>query len=295
MLGQFLISFREALEATLLVGIMIAYLTKIEQKDHIPHVWQGAGMATVASIILGLSIWFLYGELSEASMKLFEGLAALLAVAVLSYVILWMGKQTRNISHTIQQKLSSTVEAKTRLGMHSLAFVLVFREGLETVLFLIPFSTSAPGATLAGAVLGIVLAGIIAFSIFRLGLSFDLKRFFYFSSLLLVFLAAGLAGYGVHELLEYLEAVGSDPGWLGSYAFKLDISSDSIFYHKGAIGSVFAVLFGYSAKMEWARVIVHLGYLLVVLPLTILSYRSPGLLRRRFTAGSPAVSSDRLR
>ncbi len=119
---------------------------------------------------------------------------------------------------------------------------------------------------------------VIAYAIFRLGVRIDLRRFFYLSSILLVLLAAGLAGYGVHELLEYGEAVGASTGWAGEYAYQVDVPSDSPWHHKGTVGSVFAVMFGYSVKMEWARVIVHLAYLAVFLPLVVIAYRRPELL-----------------
>ncbi|MCK5414524.1 MAG: FTR1 family protein, partial [Thermoplasmata archaeon] len=100
------------------------------------------------------------------------------------------------------------------------------------------------------------------------------------SSILLVLLAAGLVGYGVHELLEYGEVVGAQVGWVGDSAYQLDVPKDSPFHHKGTVGSVFAVMFGYTVKMEWARVIVHVAYLAVFLPLVVIAYKRPDLLER---------------
>jgi high-affinity iron transporter len=100
----------------------------------------------------------------------------------------------------------------------------------------------------------------------------NLRRFFYYTSILLTLLAAGLAGYGTHELLEYSESIGLELGWVAEPAYALSISSDSAFHHKGAIGSILAVLFGYTVKAEWLRVIAHLTYLVIVLPLLIRTY-----------------------
>ncbi len=86
-------------------------------------------------------------------------------------------------------------------------------------------------------------------------------------------LAGGLAGYGTHELLEYYENSGANTGWFGEVAFNLNIPSDNPFHHKGLIGSIFAVMFGYTTSAEWARIIVHLSYLAVMLPIIFFIYK----------------------
>lgn len=103
----------------------------------------------------------------------------------------------------------------------------------------------------------------------------NLRKFFYFSSLLLILLAAGLLGYGLHELIEYQEEIGNEVGWLGESAYNLNIAKDSIWHNKGIVGSVFAVMFGYTVKAEWLRVIAHVVYLAIALPLIILIYKKP--------------------
>jgi len=99
---------------------------------------------------------------------------------------------------------------------------------------------------------------------FFVGKKVNVRRFFYFTSILLVLLAGGLAGYGVHELIEYTGS--SAWGWLGQNAYVLSISPDSPFHHKGIIGSVFAVMFGYTVRAEWIRLIVHFTYLAAAIP-----------------------------
>jgi high-affinity iron transporter len=97
----------------------------------------------------------------------------------------------------------------------------------------------------------------------------NMRKFFYFTSVLLVLLVGGLAGYGVHELVEYSVDSGIELGWFGEYAYTLDIPSDSPFHHKGIVGSVFAVMFGYTVRAEWIRVTIHLTYLTIALSLVI--------------------------
>jgi high-affinity iron transporter len=275
MLGQYLITFRETFEAALLLGIVQAFLVRTGKAGSARFVWTGAALAVVASLILGAAVYALVGELPELWLTLFEGAAALLAVAVLTWMILWMAVWSGRLSEEIHDKVKGRLNGGFGSGLVGLSFILVFREGLESVLFLSPFSVEQPGATFAGASLGVLVAVAMAYIIFRLNKRIDLKRFFYLSSILLVFLAAGLVGYGTHELLEYGEESGMDPGWAGATAFDAGVPADSIWHKDGAVGSVFAVMFGYATKMEWGRVVAHLAYIVVFLPVLVMAYRNP--------------------
>jgi len=171
----------------------------------------------------------------------------------------------------MEQRVEAIITRGATLGLVSFAFIAVFREGLETVLFLAPFLVTDAAATAIGLLLGIVTSLALAYGIFVVGMRIDIRRFFYFTSILLVLLAGGLARYGVHE---FIESTGSVPwGWLGQSAYSINISSDSPFHHKGIAGSIFAVMFGYTVKAEWFRIIVHFAYLALTLPLVIQAYR----------------------
>jgi high-affinity iron transporter len=278
MLGQYLITFREVLEAALIISIIMAYLIKIDKKYLSKYVWLGLSSAVIFSIVSAAIIAFIYDGLSNESMKLFEGIAALIAVVVLTSMILWMAIKGRYIQDEVRAKIKSTVEKGTIFGLAGFSFIVVFREGFETVLFLTPFGASDAIGTAFGVILGVISALGISFLIFIFGIKMNLGRFFYFSSLILVLLAGGLLGYGIHELIEYQEAIGIESGWMGTYAFNMGISEGHILHHKGAVGAVFAVMFGYSVKMEWARLIAHLGYLFIFIPMTYIIYKKPELL-----------------
>jgi high-affinity iron transporter len=275
MLGQYLITFRETFEAALLLGVVLAYLARTGRADRARSVWTGAALAVLASACLGAAVYALVGELPGAWLTLFEGAAALLAAAVLTWMILWMALGSARIGEEIRGRVDGRLRGGLGMGLVGLAFILVFREGLETVLFLAPNSVEQPGETFAGASLGVLVAVALAYMIFRLNKRIDLKRFFYLSSILLVLLAAGLVGYGTHELLEYGEEAGLDTGPAGATAFDAGVPADSVWHKNGVVGSVFAVLFGYATKMEWGRVITHLAYLAVFLPVTVMAYRNP--------------------
>ncbi|NJE31355.1 FTR1 family protein [Thermococcus sp. 18S1] len=280
--GAFLITFREALEAAIIVAIIIAYLRRTNRANQIKDVWIGTALSVGVSVLLGIGILKFYGGLAEK--ELFEGIASYLAVIVLTTMIYWMATKGKDIRAEIESKVSRSIAPLALIGF---TFIVVFREGLETVLFLTPFMTQNLTGTLLGLVAGLAGALMLAYLIYGVGMRIDLRRFFYYSSILLVFVAAGLAGYGTHELIEWAEEEGYSLGMLAVTAYDLGIPSESIWHHKGAIGSVFAVLFGYSVSMEWGRVLVQFGYLITALYLVLRAYgKGPVLNREKKAAES---------
>jgi high-affinity iron transporter len=272
MIGQYLLSFREVLEAALVTSIVLAYLSRSGRSRYSRYVWYGVFSAVAASVVLGVAIYSVYGELPESVEPLFEGVAALIAVAVLSFMIYWMATKGKELKAEVEKRVESMASRGAVAGLISFAFVAVFREGLETVLFLTPFLVEDAVGTVVGLLLGVVTSVVLVYAIFFAGMKISIGRFFYFTSILLVLLAAGLAGSGIHELIEYTGP--ASWGWLGQYAYNLNIPETSLFHHKGAVGSIFAVMFGYTVEAEWARVIVHILYLAVVMPLVIWVYRT---------------------
>ncbi len=273
MFGQFLLAFREGLEAALITAIILAYMKRTKRNSLSRYVWYGVYLAIAVSLVGGAFIWLVYGNLSGATKALFEGGAALFAVLVLSSMIYWMAMKGRKLKVEVEKRVRDIVSRGASLALISFSFAAVFREGLETVLFLTPFLLEDAEATLAGAFLGIGASIILAYAIFNIGMKINVRKFFYFTSILLVLLAGGLAGYGIHELAEYSADVGVELGWLGEPAYILDIPKENPLHHKGIIGSVFAVMFGYTVEAEWIRVIVHLVYITIALPMVIWVYQ----------------------
>lgn len=273
MIAQFLLAFREALEAALITALILAYLARTKRNPLARYAWYGVYLAVAASLVFGASIWFLYGSLSGPTKALFEGFAAIIAVFVLSSMICWMARKGKELKMEVERRLESIVTRGETLALTSFSFIVVFREGLETVLFLTPFLVGDVVGTLIGASLGVVVSLALVYAIFVVGMKINIRRFFYFTSILLVLLAGGLAGYGVHEFAEYSEDVEIELGWLGEHAYVLDIPKDSPFHHKGVVGSILAVMFGYTVSAEWARVLVHVAYLAIALPLVVWVYR----------------------
>jgi len=273
LMGQFLLVFRETLEAALITTVTLTYLIRTGRKQLTRHVWYGVGFASVASFSSGAFVWLLYGGFSGLVKALFEGVAALLAVFVLSSMIYWMATKGRRIKMEIEEQVEDLAERGAAYALTSFSFVVVFREGLETVLFLAPFLVTDFGGTFIGTLVGFVASLVFSWAVFILGVKINMQRFFLFTSLLLVLLAGGLAGYGVHELLEYSDGIGVEVGWLAEKAYVLDVPEDSPFHHKGFVGSVLAVMFGYTVAPEWGRLVVHFTYLILTLPLVTSVYR----------------------
>ncbi len=273
MIGQLLIVLREGFEAALIISIIMAYIIKTGKSHLTRYVWYGVIASISISFFLGASIWIYYGTLSEATQVLFEGLAAWLAVGVLSSMVYWMATKGKEIKIDIERRVAEATTRGTLFGFFTLSFILVFREGLETVLFLTPFLLSDTIGTIIGSVIGGVIAISLSYLIFVIGININIRRFFYFTSILLILLAGGLAGYGTHELIEYAEISNIDLAWLSEYAYKLPIDTDNPLHHKNIIGSILAVMFGYTVKAEWGRLLIHLLYLSISIPAVVYVYR----------------------
>jgi len=263
--ASLLITFREALEAALIVSIVSAYLRKIGQTSLNKYVYAGTVLAVAASISIGILVQLFYGGLTGASAELFGGAASLLAAAVLTYMIFWMARNSKRIKGEIEQKVDMAVSKGQIFGIASLSFVAVVREGIETVLFLTALFFVDPSGTAVGMMIGLALVVSLSILILRRTRGVNVRSFFKYSSILLIVLAAGLAGYGVHELLEAAEAYGITLGILGQQAFNINPSDTTNFLHeRGALGSFLRAMVGYDGNPEWLRVIVYVGYWLVV-------------------------------
>ncbi|MBI4173099.1 MAG: FTR1 family protein [Candidatus Aenigmarchaeota archaeon] len=265
MLPAFLITFREALEAALIIANIIAYLTKIGRKDLNRYVWIGSGLAVAASVLAGAALLFTYTSLEGVAEQLFEGTAALLATVVLTSMIFWMGKNANRIKGELEQKVDVSISTMHLVGIASIAFIAVFREGIETVLFLTALFGIDFAGTAAGMAAGLALVAALGYLLIKGTVKLPLRQFFKYTSVLLIVFAAGLFGYGVHEYIEALEGSGTELGILAEPAFNLNPADASGPLHeKGAVGSILKALVGYDGNPELLRVLAYLGYWAVV-------------------------------
>ena len=269
LIPSLLITFREALEAALIVTIMVTYLTKIGKKELNNYSYLGAGTALIASLLIGVALQAFYGGLGEIAGQLFEGIASLTAVAVLTSMIFWMAKHSKEIKGELEGKINQAVTQGEVYSIAALSFVAVAREGLETVLFLSATFVQDQIGTLVGAAIGIIIVLILSVLLMKGTVNLELGRFFKVTSILLLIFGAGLAGYGVHELIEAGEGMGVDFGVLGEKPFDINppVNPNGTYpalHEKGVIGSILKALIGYDGNPEWLRIIVYVGYWVVL-------------------------------
>lgn len=260
MVTSFIITFREALEAALIVSIMMAYLGKIGRRDLYKFLYLGTGLGVFISILLGSLVVTVYGGLPSGVDNIFEGIASVTATLVLTYMIFWMAKNAQHIRSELQIKITSIVTTGQVFSIASLAFVSVFREGLETVLFLTALAVSDFSGTLIGLLTGIAAVVVLAVLMLRGIYRINVQKFFKYTSVLLVVFAAGLLGYGVHEFIE----AGLVPPII-EHVWDINPADETHPFHEnGAIGSIIKALFGYDGNPELLRVIAYVGYWLVI-------------------------------
>jgi len=204
MLGSLLITLREGLEAALIIGIILAYLDRTGNRKGFKHVWVGTTLAVALSIAAGAAIYLIAGEMSGAAEEIFEGLAMFLAAGILTWMIFWMRKQAVNIKAHLHAQVQSALTSGSSLALVLLAFFIVIREGIETVLFLFAATRVAesPALFTAGGLLGLVMAVLLGWSIYKGSAHLNLRAFFNVTSIVLIVFAAGLLAHGMHELHE---------------------------------------------------------------------------------------------
>ncbi len=199
----FIIGVREGIEAALIIGILLAYLTKTDRREYHRYIHYGVLAAIIASIIAAGAFTVIYGGFSGEGEAIFEGVAMILAVVVLTSMIFWMMKAAKDLRKNMEMRVDALIDNREVYGLTFLAFISVFREGIETVLFMAGISAgTSPTEAFIGGGLGILAAVLVGYAIFRTSWKIDLRRFFTVTSVLLVVIAAGLFAHGVHELQE---------------------------------------------------------------------------------------------
>lgn len=259
MAADAVITFRETLEAALVVGIVLAYLEKTGAVKFNKNVYFGVGAGVFASIVFGLAFGNIYDQLGDFFGKTLEAALLLIGATMLTWMILWMLKQ-RHVRGEIEHSVSTQIQSGHALGLSLLVFVSVFREGIETVVFLSSANVIGQGAvTLLGALSGIGAAILLAFVLFHTAVKVDLKFFFNVTSVLLVLFAAGLVSQAVHEFEEagvLVEAPDDQRLW-DAKGFLNE--------KENPLGVFLKVLVGYDDNPTPAQGLAYAAYLLVVL------------------------------
>ncbi len=265
MFSALFITFREGLEAALIIAIIVAYLVYIKRPELKKYVWIGVASAIGLSLVIGIAILIIYGSLSGISEKIFEGSASILATAVLTGMVFWMAKNAKNIKENLHRKIDETITRKQTAGIAVLVFIAVFREGIETVLFLSALYGADALGTITGFAAGMVIVTALSVMLMKGTLHLPVSDFFKYTGIILIIFAAGLFGYGIHEFIEVGEDMGYDLGILAYKPFDINPPDPTNpFHEKGAIGSILKTLVGYDGNPELLRIIGYIGYWIVV-------------------------------
>jgi high-affinity iron transporter len=258
-LANVLIGLREGLEAGLVVGILVAYLHKIERTDVLPKLWIGIAGAIALSLGVGAALTFGPYGLSFQAQEILGGVLSIVAVGMVTWMTFWMARHARGLGRELRAGVDRAVSGAA-FGLVALGVVSVGREGVETALFV--WATVNAGADAAlgtlGAVLGILAAVVISYLIYRGFVRINLSRFFFWTGIFLIVVAAGVLAYGVHDLQE----AGVLPG-ISDVAFSVAAVVPPTSWY----GAVLAGIFNFTAEPTVAQVAVWIAYIAVTLAL----------------------------
>ena len=280
-MSEFIIVFREVLEASLVVGIIYLLLEKSNLKDHFKKLWLGVGAAIAASIAVGYLVILAKNSLGNNSTQaLFEGVFLYLTAFLIWYVIFWLSK---NVSDKKELESSTLNAIKiSSWGVFFVVFFAILREGFETAIFLISSLSITGNFSYLGFFLGAILAILIGYLIVIQGRKVNIRNIFKYSTLLLVFLASGMIAYGTHEVEEYIvkseiiEDFNSDDIYRPwdilqpkdslsesdvAFMYTYDGSKEKyvhLFHDKGNIGVFLKGFFGYNSNPNLPELVLWL-------------------------------------
>jgi high-affinity iron transporter len=274
MLVPFLIMMREGIEAALIVGIIAGYLRQTGRSQWMPLVWIGIATAVLLSLAVGIVLDLVSAEFPQRQQELFEALVGLVAVGILTSMVFWMRKAARSIKAQLQHSIDAALDdtagdgaSGSGMALIAMVFFAVAREGLESVFFLLAtFQQDVGLAAPIGALAGIAVAVAVGIAIYWGGVRLNLKRFFRWTGLFILVVAAGL-------LAGSLRALHEAGLWNGLQETAFDLSH--VLPIDGPVGSVLAGIFGYQDTPAVGEVAIYILFLLITLPLFLGGNRAP--------------------
>ena len=283
--GSALIGLREGLETAIVVTILVAFLVKSNRRDALKWVWLGVAAAIAMTIAVFLIIQFGENTISGLAAEAIAGVASLVAVAIVTTMVLWMKKAAAALSGELRGDMARALETGG-LAVLSLAFLAVGREGVETALFMVGYAEAETAWPLAGLIVGVLIAVAIAYGMYVGAVRINLAKFFSYTGVFLIVVAAGILSYGIGAL----QTVGWLPG-LANRAF--DISS--WFNWSSWYGEVIQGIFNVTPTPTVVQFAAWLAYLVIVLALFLRPTRKPAKPSSAPPPDSPSSSSDSIR
>ena len=255
--GSALIGLREGLEASIVVMILVAFLVKSNRRDALKWVWLGVGAAIIMTVAVFLVIQFGENTISGLAAEAIAGIASLVAVAIVTTMVLWMKRAAAGLSGELRAEMAQALETGAP-AVALLAFLAVGREGVETALFMVGYAEAETLWPLTGLIVGVLIATAIAYGMYRGAVRLDLAKFFKYTGVFLVLVAAGILSYGIGAL----QTVGWLPG-LAHRAFDLT----SWFNWSSWYGEAIQGIFNVTPTPTLLQLACWLAYLAIVLVL----------------------------
>jgi high-affinity iron transporter len=275
-----LITFREVFEALLIVGIITTYLKKMDSKQYTKYVWLGAGLAVLASIAVAMLFQVVFTGFAAMGSEMYLKISIMvISTLLLTQMVFWMAKHSRDLKGNMEGKMNQYISAGNVIGMVIHSFLVVLREGVETVFFFAAITGGNIGAAMQGwgAITGVVLAAVLAYFFFKGTMRIPLKTFFKVTGAFIILISAGLLVQAI-SMMQDLNIIGSviphvyDITW-----FLPEHPIDYNHYLRdhgvapilsGDVGIFLKALFGYSSMPSIEEVIAYLGYFVGIYMLT---------------------------
>lgn len=259
MLIAFLIMLREGIEAALIVGIVAGFLKQSGHSRLMPKVWLGVALAALMCLGIGYGIHSATGEIPQKEQEFVVGVIGLVAVAILTYMILWMKKAARSMKQQLQDSVQTALNRGNGQGwaLVGMAFLAVAREGLESVFFLLAVFQQSPTWSMpVGAVLGLLAAVVIGALIYQGGMRLNLAKFFRWTGAFLIVVAAGLVAGSLRALHE---------AGVWNHLQEVVFDSSKYLHEDSPLGVLLGGFFGYTDHPTQGEVLAWLLYLVPVM------------------------------
>ncbi|RDU36264.1 iron permease [Neobacillus piezotolerans] len=275
-----LITFREVLEALLIVGIITTYLKRVGQKQYTKYVWLGAGLAVVASIGIAMLFQVVFTGFAAMGSEIYLKIGIMVVSTILlTQMVFWMAAHSKDIKGNVEGKMNKFISTGNIIGMVIHSFLVVLREGIETVFFFAAITGGNIGAAMQGwgAISGALIAAVVCYFFFRGTMRVPLKTFFKVTGAFIILIAAGLLVQAI-SMMQDINLIGSvmphvyDITWFMpehpiDYAHYLRDTGTSPLI-SGDVGIFLKALFGYSSMPSIEEVMAYLGYFAAIYLLT---------------------------
>jgi len=284
-LASFLIGLREGLEASLIIGILLAYVVKLGRSDVKRKIWWGVSIAIALSAALGALFTFGRYALTFVAQEAIGGLMSLVAVGMVTWMVFWMMKTAGSLSHELREGVDKALAIGTGWAIFWMAFVTVAREGIETTLML--WGWAGNPIALVGALTGIAIAAAIGVLLNRGMLRINLRVFFAWTGGFLIIVAAGVLAYGIHDLQEAAWLPGpfsghpitptdlrtgevltgfDGPFWAAAFPFGWAFNLEDVIAPSGALAAFLKGTIGFVPMMTWLEVTAWAIFMGIAMP-----------------------------